>query len=47
MLTGESMPVTKSIGDRALGGTVALEGTLHVRVTKGAAESVRHCSNSQ
>ena len=39
MLTGESIPVNKAPGDRVLGGTIVLDGTLHVRVAKAASES--------
>jgi Cu+-exporting ATPase len=31
LVTGESMPVTKTVGDRVLGGTIASAGTLVVR----------------
>lgn len=34
MLTGESLPVSKSVGDPVFGGTVNQQGLLHVRVTK-------------
>jgi len=34
MLTGESLPVTRSIGDAVIGGTVNHDGVLRVRVTK-------------
>jgi Zn2+/Cd2+-exporting ATPase len=38
-LTGESVPVTKVIGDTALGGTLNLNGVLDGRVLRPAAES--------
>lgn len=34
MLTGESVPVTKEVGDSVIGGTINLEGSIRVRVTK-------------
>jgi Cu+-exporting ATPase len=34
MLTGESMPVVKQPGDAVIGGTVNLEGSIRIRVTK-------------
>jgi Cu+-exporting ATPase len=32
--TGESVPVTKEVGDKVIGGTMNLDGALQVRVTK-------------
>src|SRR5256885_1439674 len=34
MLTGEPLPVLRSVGDTVIGGTVNLDGALKVRVTK-------------
>ena len=34
MITGESIPVTKGVGDEVIGGTVNMEGALKVEVTK-------------
>ena len=34
MVSGESLPVTKGIGDDVIGGTICAEGTLKVKVTK-------------
>lgn len=33
-LTGESLPVTKSVGDSVLAGSISVEGTFRVRVTE-------------
>ena len=33
MITGESLPQTRDVGDSVLGGTVCVEGTCYVRVT--------------
>jgi Cu2+-exporting ATPase len=40
MITGESKPVYKKIGDRVIGGTVNLEGLLKIEVDKVGEESV-------
>ncbi|SJN36951.1 Lead, cadmium, zinc and mercury transporting ATPase; Copper-translocating P-type ATPase [Luteococcus japonicus LSP_Lj1] len=40
MVTGESMPVTKEAGDRAVGGTVNQSGSLVVRADKLGSDSV-------
>src|SRR5690606_36569133 len=40
MLTGEALPVAKRPGDRAIGGTVTLEGTFDVEVTAAGSASV-------
>ena len=34
MITGESIPVSKTVGDEVIGGTVNMEGALKVEVTK-------------
>jgi P-type Cu+ transporter len=39
LLTGESLPVSKQIGDRVIGGALNAEGLLHVRATALGAES--------
>jgi Cu+-exporting ATPase len=39
MLTGEPIPVTKSVGDSVIGGTVNVDGRLIVRVTKTGGET--------
>ena len=39
MLTGESVPVSKSVGDQVIGGAVNGEGSLVVSVTRTGAES--------
>lgn len=39
-ITGESIPVTKEIGDHVFAGTVALNGTITVKITKPASETV-------
>lgn len=33
MLTGESMPINKNIGDKVYGGSINVDGVLHVKVT--------------
>ncbi|WP_051359494.1 heavy metal translocating P-type ATPase [Paucisalibacillus globulus] len=39
-ITGESIPVTKNIKDKVLAGTVSLDGTITVEVTKEAHETM-------
>ncbi len=39
MLTGESKPVPKSVGDRVIGGAINMEGSLKVRVEKTGEET--------
>ncbi|NHI02621.1 Lead, cadmium, zinc and mercury transporting ATPase [Candidatus Nitrosotalea sp. TS] len=39
MITGESVPVTKKIGDSAIGGTINREGMLVVKATKVGSDS--------
>ena len=39
MLTGESLPVHKKVGDEIIGGTIALNGSLKIKVTKTSADS--------
>ena len=39
MLTGEPLPVRRGVGDAVVGGTVAVDGRLVVRVTKVGAET--------
>lgn len=39
MLTGEPLPVTRTVGDRVLGGTLNLDGALVLRATAVGAES--------
>eukprot|EP01136_Pigoraptor_vietnamica_P011003 Opistho-1_new@49327 len=34
MITGESVPVTKKVGDEVIGGTVSRNGMLHLRATR-------------
>ncbi|HPE94518.1 MAG TPA: heavy metal translocating P-type ATPase [Bacillota bacterium] len=34
MLTGESLPVEKTVGDEVIGGSVSVDGALYVRVTR-------------
>jgi Cu+-exporting ATPase len=40
MLTGESMPVEKTVGDRVIGGTINRTGAFHYRATTLGADSV-------
>lgn len=54
-LTGESLPVEKVVGDEVLGGSINLEGLVHIRTIRVAADSqyeqiialVRSASTSQ
>jgi Zn2+/Cd2+-exporting ATPase len=39
-ITGESLPVDKSIGDEAFGGTINLTGSLDVEVTKAGSDTL-------
>ncbi|MSQ83503.1 MAG: heavy metal translocating P-type ATPase [Myxococcales bacterium] len=39
MMTGESLPIARSVGDRVLGGTAVVDGSLVVLVTKVGAET--------
>eukprot|EP00250_Pteridium_aquilinum_P014119 c21795_g1_i1 orf=915-3872(+) len=52
MITGEAIPVVKSIGDNVIGGTLNTNGSLHVRVTRVGSEAalaqiVRLVENAQ
>jgi Cu+-exporting ATPase len=40
MLTGESLPVEKTVGDRVIGGTINRTGSFHYRATTLGADSV-------
>lgn len=40
MLTGESIPVTKAVGDEVYTGTVVINGTFHIRVTTPANQTM-------
>jgi len=40
MMTGESIPVAKQIGAKAVGGTISLDGTLLIETTKVAEETM-------
>lgn len=40
MLTGESIPIAKKIGDEAFSGTIVNDGLLHIRVTKTSDQTV-------
>ena len=40
MITGESLPVNKNIGDEVIGGTINTLGTVNVQVTKSASTTV-------
>ena len=39
MLTGESLPIAKTVGDSVIGGAINAEGVLHIRATAVGAES--------
>ena len=39
MVTGEARPVLKEVGDRVLGGTVNVSGSVHVRATHVGSET--------
>ncbi len=39
IVTGESAPVTKSIGDEVIGGTICCDSSLHIEVTKIGSET--------
>lgn len=39
-ITGESLPVSKEIADDVFAGTVALDGSIQVKITKAASETV-------
>lgn len=40
MLTGESMPVTKTVGDEVIGSSMNLVETIHIKVTKVGSDTV-------
>lgn len=40
MITGESMPATKTVGSRVFAGALALESTIYVRATAAASDSM-------
>jgi len=40
MLTGESLPVNKKIGDKIYSGTININGIIHLRVTKKSGETM-------
>lgn len=40
LLTGESLPVTKSVGDNVIGGSINFDGTLEFRATAVGSQSV-------
>ena len=40
MITGESLPVNKTVGDEVIGGTINTLGTINVQVTKSASTTV-------
>ncbi len=40
MLTGESMPVSKSVGDRVIGATLNQEGAIHVKIDRVGKQTV-------
>lgn len=39
MITGESIPVSKKVNDKVIGGTMNVEGLIHIRATHVGAES--------
>ena len=43
MLTGEAVPVAKSVGDEVIGGTINKEGTIHMKATRVGAETALAC----
>jgi Cu2+-exporting ATPase len=40
MVTGESLPVTKTVGDELIGGSINTTGTLRARATKVGSDTV-------
>ncbi|EXC35838.1 Copper-transporting ATPase RAN1 [Morus notabilis] len=40
MVTGESVPVSKQVGSRVIGGTINLHGALHIQATKVGSDTV-------
>ena len=39
MITGEALPVSKTVGDNVIGGTLNTSGALHIRVTRVGSEA--------